>query len=88
MLPETKKAFHLGFEKWLASSKFQIALIVVAVAMFLVIVYRLAPDVAIKELTKVAAAYFGARVLEPIAGEIAGKINGNGKKVTKSADGD
>lgn len=86
MLPETKRAFHFGFNKWLASSKFQIALIFVAVAMFLVIVYRLAPDVAIKELTKVAAAYFGARVLEPIAGEVAGKINGKGKVPEKDGD--
>ena len=88
MRKETKDAFHVGFDKWLASSKFQIALLFVAVCIFLVVVYRLAPDVAIKELTKVAAAYFGARVLEPIAGEIAGKINGNGKRVTKSTDGD
>lgn len=87
MLPETRQAFRFSFDKFMVSSKYQIAMIYVAVAMFLVVAYGLAPSTAINELTKVTIAYFSARVLEPIAGEIANKVNGK-KGYVAEKDGD
>lgn len=54
------------FVKWACSSKFQIAIIVLGFLALLVSRYKLAPDVAATESVKLAIAYFGARVAEPV----------------------
>lgn len=54
------------FIKWISSSKFQIAIIVLGFLALLVIRYQLKPDVAAGEAVKLAIAYFAARVAEPV----------------------
>ena len=54
------------FEKLLFSSKLQIAIIVLGMIVFLVIRYKLNPEIAATESVKLAIAYFGARVAEPV----------------------
>ena len=55
-----------GYKKWLASSKFQVATLCIALIYLQQTLYGLDPGSVADALVKIAVAYMGARVLEPI----------------------
>ena len=57
---------NLNYFKWLSSTKFQIAVMCIALIYLQQEFYGLNPGVATDALVKLAIAYFSARVLEPV----------------------
>ena len=55
-----------GFYKWLSSTKFQIAILCIALIYIQQSAYGLSAEVAASSLVKICLAYLGARMLEPI----------------------
>ena len=55
-----------GFNKWLGSTKFQIAVLCVFLIYLQQPLYGLDPVLAASSLVKICIAYLGARILEPI----------------------
>lgn len=63
-----------GFYKWVNSTKFQIAILSIGLIYLQQSLYGLSPEVVANCLVKIAIAYFGARVLEPIVEKITEKL--------------
>jgi hypothetical protein len=63
-----------GFEKWLNSTKFQVALMVIWLIFIDQQLFGLDAKTAATLLKDVALGYFAARVLEPVVEKIAGGI--------------
>jgi len=61
-----KKLNLNGFNKWLQSSKFQIAFIAIGLIYLSMEIFNANPDTALPLVRDVALGYFGARVVEPI----------------------
>jgi len=61
-----KKLNLNGFNKWLKSSKFQIALIAIILIYISMEIFNANPDTALPLVRDVALGYFGARVAEPV----------------------
>ena len=55
-----------GFNKWLGSTKFQIAVLCIALIYLQQVLYGLDPVVVADSLVKICVAYLGARILEPV----------------------
>lgn len=55
-----------GFNKWLASSKLQIAVLCIALIYLQQFVNGLSAEVVADSLVKICVAYLGARILEPV----------------------
>ncbi len=55
-----------GFNKWLGSTKFQIAVLCIGLIYLQQPIYGLDPEVAAGSLVKICLAYLGARILEPV----------------------
>ena len=68
-----------GWQKFLTSSKFQVALLAIGFIYLAQILFGLSPETAATTIMKIAVGYFGARVLEPIVDKITGGVN-NGEK--------
>jgi len=73
-----KKLNLNGFNKWLQSSKFQIALIAIGLIYLSMEIFNANPDTALPLVRDVAIAYFGARVIEPVVEFVVKRL---GKKV-------
>ena len=61
-----KKLNLNGFNKWLQSSKFQIAAIAIGLIYISMGIFSANPDTAIPAIRDIALGYFGARVVEPV----------------------
>ena len=68
-----------AWQKFLTSSKFQIALLAIGLIYVDQFAFGLSPEVCATSIMKISIGYFGARVLEPIADKITGGLN-NGEK--------
>ena len=68
-----------AWQKFLTSSKFQIALLAIGLIYVAQILFGLSPETAATTIMKIAVGYFGARVLEPIVSKITGGLS-NGEK--------
>jgi len=55
-----------GFNKWLTSSKFQLAVLCCGLIYLQQPLYGLDPVVVAQSLVKICLAYLGARILEPV----------------------
>lgn len=65
---------HNGFYKWLHSTKFQVAILCIGLIYLQQELYFLKAEIVTAALVKISIAYFGARILEPIAEFLANKI--------------
>lgn len=65
-----------GFTKWLSSTKFQIAVLSIGLIYLQQEWYGLSATVAADCIMKLAIAYFGARIIEPVVEFIVKKLNG------------
>jgi len=63
-----------GFGKWLCSTKFQIAIIVIGLIYLQQELYGLSPEVVADSLVKLSLAYFGARIAEPFVEYVVKKV--------------
>jgi len=66
---------NLNYFKWLSSTKFQIAVLCIALIYLQQEFYGLNPEVATDALLKLALGYFSARILEPVVEFLMGAIN-------------
>lgn len=55
-----------GFNKWLASSKLQVAVLCIVLIYLQQLLYGLSAEIVAGSLVKICIAYLGARILEPI----------------------
>ena len=65
---------HSGYVKWLSSTKFQIAVMCIALIYLQQEFYGLNPEVATDALLKLALGYFSARILEPVVEFLISKV--------------
>jgi len=55
-----------GFNKWLGSTKFQIAVLCIALIYLQQFLNGLSAEIVADSLVKICIAYLGARILEPV----------------------
>lgn len=55
-----------GFNKWLGSTKFQIAVLCIGLIYLQQSLYGLSAEIAASSIVKICIGYLGARILEPI----------------------
>ena len=65
---------NLNYFKWLSSTKFQIAVMCIALIYLQQEFYGLNPEVATDALLKLALGYFSARILEPVVEFLVGVV--------------
>ena len=63
-----------GFNKWLSSTKFQVAVLCIALIYLQQILFGLSPESVADSLVKICLAYLSARILEPVVEKITGKM--------------
>jgi len=66
---------NLNYVKWLSSTKFQIAVMCIALIYLQQEFYGLSPEIVTDALLKITLAYFSTRVLEPVVEFLVGSIN-------------
>jgi len=64
-----------AYLKWLSSTKFQIAVMCIALIYLQQEFYGLSPEIVTDALLKITLAYFSARVVEPVVEFLIGSIN-------------
>ena len=55
-----------GFSKWVHSTKFQVAVLCIALIYLQQFLYGLSAEIVADSLVKICVAYLGARILEPV----------------------
>jgi len=65
---------NLNYVKWLSSTKFQIAVMCIALIYLQQEFYGLSPEIVTDALLKITLAYFSARIVEPVVEFLVGVI--------------
>ena len=65
---------NLSYIKWLSSTKFQIAVMCIALIYLQQEFYGLNPEIVTDALLKITLAYFSARIIEPVIEFLVGVV--------------
>ena len=65
---------NLNYFKWLSSTKFQIAVMCIALIYLQQEFYGLNPEIVTDALLKITLAYFSARIIEPVVEFLVGVV--------------
>jgi len=65
---------NLNYFKWLSSTKFQIAVLCIALIYLQQEFYGLSPEIVTDALLKITLAYFSARIVEPVIEFLVGVV--------------